>query len=229
LLVQTFHIKARKGSDHISACEVGTRAPEYHSKEDYENSPSVKIETACSIIAHDLERDDIPPCVVDDLGNVTFPPLPPDAPAEFTQSRLFVVHMDFQRNTACLRSALWVLHKINAIILDGTTTHLQTRQEIVRRWKNRELNRGVPIRVLILTSVGRTGINLAAADRLLLMVRTLRECALSTRSMLTPFSRMCSGQLRINTSSLLVYTASLSPRRSMCTTSLCVILRMSSW
>lgn len=184
---------------------------------------------ACNIIAHDLERDDIPPCSIDDDGIVTFPTVPADAPTEFSRNRLFVVHMDFQRNTACLRSALWVLHGIKALVLDGTTTHLKTRQDIVHRWRNRELDQGVPIRVLILTSVGRTGINLAAGDRLLLMVRLPRACGWDARSYDLPLCRTCSGLPRTSIKSSPAFIVSPKRKLCMCTTSLCETRRTNSW
>ena len=141
--------------------------------QDYEENGGMehcaKWDTALKIIGHECLRDDIPPCSVNEAGEVQFPSLPAGAPEVYTQNRKIAVFMEFKSNAAAFASALHVKLGMGGLVLDGDKG-ASVRMPIIDKWKTGGLVDGVPVRVLIFTNVLKAGINLSAADRLILMV-----------------------------------------------------------
>jgi hypothetical protein len=151
-------------------------APIFGSLEDYEQNGGLehcaKWETALQIIKHDCLHDDIPPCTVNEAGEIQIPALSPGATVKPTQNQKIAVFMEFKSNAPAFASAIHVKLNIGALVLDGDKD-ASVRLPIIDKWKCGKVVNGLRIRVLIFTNVLKAGVNLSAADRLILMVSPL--------------------------------------------------------
>lgn len=170
---QRFLIWGRKGTDHAASCSLAASAPIFKSLHDYNENGGMehcaKWDTALEIIRHDCLRDDMPPCSVNEAGEVQFPSLPASAPEAYTQNRKIAVFMEFKSNAAAFASALCMKLGMGGLVLDGDKD-ASVRLPIINKWKTGGLVDGMHARVLIFTNVLKAGVNLSAADRLILMV-----------------------------------------------------------
>ncbi|KAF8321890.1 P-loop containing nucleoside triphosphate hydrolase protein [Cantharellus anzutake] len=161
-----FHLRARKGSDHPDAIEASTQAPVFDDAAQYHANGGAKWKTMLHIIAHGLASDTAPPITLDTHGHLV-PTLDttlaqwkadPDCP----RKRRIAVYMDFTQNVPSFASAIRHVLGFEPFTLTGNTDHAR-RREMVSQWQCDE-NR----RVLIFTSVAAMGINLSAADTLII-------------------------------------------------------------
>jgi hypothetical protein len=111
----------------------------------------------------------MPPCTVDRAGELIYTPLPEGAPADFTTDRKFAIYMEFRQNVRSFVSALRVKAGIGALVLDGSKSVSQ-RLAIIDQWQQGAMVDGLRARALVFTSVLKAGVNLSAADRLILLV-----------------------------------------------------------
>ena len=164
----------------MDACAPGEWAPEFTSKEDYNQKGAEKCkkwDEAINIITHDGSRDDMPPCAVNEAGELIYTALPEDAPVTFTQDRKFAIYMEFKQNIKSFVSALKVKARIGALVLDGSKS-VSERLHIIDKWQQGVIVDGLPARALVFTSVLKAGVNLSAADRLILLVSCCLLCFL---------------------------------------------------
>lgn len=117
------------------------------------------------IIRHELSSDNAPvvePGMPDGITISSFVP-------NRRHRRKVVLYMEFSANCASMKSALHVLYGINSVVLDGKTP-VPKRRLVVQRWTEGFDMDNQACRVLIITSVAGVGINLSAADRLIIFV-----------------------------------------------------------
>jgi hypothetical protein len=114
----------------------------------------------------------MPPCKVTDAGELIYPPLPIGSSPQFTQDRKFAMYMEFKQNIRSFTSALRVKAGVSALVLHGSKSPSE-RLGIIDQWQRGTTIDGLPACVLIFTSVLKAGVNLSAADRLILLVSCL--------------------------------------------------------
>jgi hypothetical protein len=166
---QYFHLRARKGSDHPDAVETSAQAPIFEDAADFQRTGGAKWKAMLHIICHGLASDVAPPIAMDDEGHLV---PTPDAtlaswrfdPTHYSQKRRIAVYMDFTQNVPSFASAIQQVLGFEPFTLTGNTDHTLRRQ-IISQWQRDEVRR-----VLIFTSVAATGINLSAADTLIIAV-----------------------------------------------------------
>ena len=158
----------------------------FTSKNDYNQNGGEKCrkwDETINIIMHDGSRDDMPPCEVSEAGELIYPPLPMASPPEFTQDRKFAVYMEFKQNIRSFTSGLKVKAGISALVLDGSKSPVE-RLGIIDQWQQGIKVDGLPARVLVFTSVLKAGVNLSAADRLILLVSCYLQCFRDTKCLI---------------------------------------------
>jgi hypothetical protein len=121
------------------------------------------------MIRHDCLCEDMPPCTVNEAGEIQSPALPPSTPKTYTQNQKIAVFMEFKSNAPAFASAIQVKLKMGTLVLDGDKD-ASIRLPIIDKWKRSDIVDGMRVRVLIFTNILKAGVNLSAADWLILMV-----------------------------------------------------------
>lgn len=155
---------------------MGASAPVFKTLEEWEANPSEKMLVACTLINHELSSDTAPPITFDEQGGPIFPLVPPPLN---TPQRNIAMYMEFTSNCASMASVLWVKFGINCMILDGSVS-VDRRRAIIQAFACGVDLKGKPCRVLILTKVAGVGVNLSAADRLIIVVSIMLFCITSS-------------------------------------------------
>ena len=131
--------------------------------------PPVKALMAAKLAAYELERDDNQPAYYDaERGETVFPGPAPDfksTETEITRKRLVVIYTEFPHNAPSFISVLWHKHQIKCVHLKAEMSSVEKQRQI-RMWRKRHAES----RVLMISPADRVGINLSAADRIILLV-----------------------------------------------------------
>ncbi|KAF8318068.1 P-loop containing nucleoside triphosphate hydrolase protein [Cantharellus anzutake] len=110
----------------------------------------------------------MPPCKVTDAGELIYPPLPIGSSPQFMQDQKFAVYMEFKQNIQSFTSALRVKAGVSALVLHGSKSPSE-RLGIIDQWQCGTIINGLLACVLIFTSMLKAGVNLLAADWLILL------------------------------------------------------------
>ncbi|KAF8054476.1 P-loop containing nucleoside triphosphate hydrolase protein [Lyophyllum atratum] len=131
--------------------------PSFKTLQEWAPVKSTKMEVCAEICKHYLSRDDV--------GDVTFAngvPVFPDIPANLAekirQNRRIIIYSEFSSMAPLLQNVL-ELHGVPSLTLNGKMS-VEQRNKHVRDF----YNDAHPARVLIFSSVGSAGLNLAIAD-----------------------------------------------------------------
>ncbi|TFK60078.1 hypothetical protein BDN72DRAFT_905285 [Pluteus cervinus] len=121
--------------------------------------PSAKLAFTIKLLKHCLLHDDAPPPSLTPEGNILFPECP-EVPAGQTapQTRKILLYHEFPMMAHTIRSALAV-NGIPCAVINGSMT-ITARNTVIRRF----INAPNSPRVLLLSSVGGTGLNMARAS-----------------------------------------------------------------
>ncbi|TDL13173.1 P-loop containing nucleoside triphosphate hydrolase protein, partial [Rickenella mellea] len=154
-----FFMDIRKGLGHISAIGLGRTGPVFTTMEAFKRNKSSKIERSAQMIRHILRRDDAPEIEFTTEGEVTFPPLPqiPEGQPEPGRTNQVLVYCEFAALIPCVVS-VYRLFGIKCLWIDGNIP-VNTRQERIDRFRA-----GKDERVMIMSAVGMTGLNLSCAN-----------------------------------------------------------------
>ncbi|RDB15031.1 Protein CHROMATIN REMODELING 5 [Hypsizygus marmoreus] len=137
--------------------DLAENIPKFHSLDEWEGKKSTKFDTCARMCRHLLTCDDAPEIIVEG-GTVVYPPIPPRASgASIPQETKILVYQEFPSLGPLLRNVL-DLYGIRYMYIDGQTS-FQDRAKIVKSFCDDPL-----CRVLIISSVGSTGLNLTEAS-----------------------------------------------------------------
>ncbi len=134
---------------------------------EWEQRPATKLAALIQLLQHLLSDDAVePPTVID--GSVVYPSLP--AGPSTSQTRKILVYYEYPMSTTTMESVM-KLYGIVPFVLNGSMK-IKDRDDKVQKFiHSHDPNR----RVLLFSSVGAAGLNLACADTVILFVscRTL--------------------------------------------------------
>ncbi|TFK64365.1 P-loop containing nucleoside triphosphate hydrolase protein [Pluteus cervinus] len=135
--------------------------PHFRTKEDWEKSPGGKLAFTIKLLQHCLRHDKAPPPTVNSDGDVEFPGLPesPSGSESATPERKILMYHEFPMMAHTIASALEV-NGIKCYVVNGSMT-ITERNQTLRKYVD---NVDPSVRVLLLSSVGITGLNLACAS-----------------------------------------------------------------
>ncbi|KAF9455565.1 P-loop containing nucleoside triphosphate hydrolase protein [Collybia nuda] len=158
---QSFYIGHRMAVNYARETPE-EKIPHFKTLEEWEAKKSTKIDTCVKLCQHLLSHDDAPEVFVAN-GSVVYPPLPNGTdPSKATRKRKVVIYQEFPSHGPLLRNIL-DLYGIKHLYLDGQT-QFGKRAKIVK-----EFNESGEYRVLIVSSVGATGLNLSVASVMILL------------------------------------------------------------
>ncbi|KAF8054096.1 P-loop containing nucleoside triphosphate hydrolase protein [Lyophyllum atratum] len=146
IVSRSFYIHHRM-SVGFARLDMDDPIPVFHSLAEWDTQKSTKIDTCARMVRHILTDDNAPDMIFDD--GIEFPDIPPPNPGE--------------KLTADLLQIL-TLYGIDHKYIDGDTTFKQ-RNKIVHQFKT-----DPSFRVLIVSAVGGTGLNLTVASVIIFLV-----------------------------------------------------------
>ncbi|TFK61411.1 P-loop containing nucleoside triphosphate hydrolase protein [Pluteus cervinus] len=134
--------------------------PRILSKEHWEDNRGGKLQALIDLVLHLLSHDDASPPTVDGDGSISYPPIPTVSPGQLPpQTRKILINHEWTMMSHTIQSALAV-HGIGCFVLNGST-HAKDRDPIIQDFiHNTDPNK----RVLLFSSVGSSGLNLAVAS-----------------------------------------------------------------
>ncbi|KAF8054482.1 P-loop containing nucleoside triphosphate hydrolase protein [Lyophyllum atratum] len=160
--------------------------PSFKTLQEWAPVKSTKMEVCAEICKHYLSRDDV--------GDVTFAngvPVFPDIPANLAekirQNRRIIIYSEFSSMAPLLQNVL-ELHGVPSLTLNGKMS-VEQRNKHVRDF----YNDAHPARVLIFSSVGSAGLNLAIADVVIFFDFLSSKTPGSNRGPLKTYSRPGAG------------------------------------
>ncbi|TDL13439.1 P-loop containing nucleoside triphosphate hydrolase protein, partial [Rickenella mellea] len=130
--------------------------------EQWEGNKSTKIESTVGMCKHILSRDDAPEIKFSNEGVITYPPLPeiPEGKKTPGKTDQILIYCEFAALIPCIVSVL-KLHGIDALYIDGNMSS-DKRHDTVNKFRS-----GRHGRVLIMSPVGTTGLNLSCANHVI--------------------------------------------------------------
>lgn len=136
--------------------------PTFKSIEDWNAHPGSKLAMLINLLQHLLYDDNVDHPTVEN-EEVVFPPRQGEPKS---QSRKILVYYEYPTSTSTIVSALQV-HGINPYIINGGIGPKKRDQAVQDFIQGIDVNR----RVLLFSSVGAAGLNLACADVVILYVQ----------------------------------------------------------
>ncbi|KAG6903925.1 hypothetical protein DXG01_013848 [Tephrocybe rancida] len=137
--------------------------PTFATLPEWELVKSTKMDTCARMTRHLLSRDDAPPMIFKD-GIVEYSPVPEPQPGEdVKKTKKIIIYQEFPSLGPLLRNIL-TLYGIKHVYIDGQTS-FQKRNKIVKAFRE-----DPTIRVIIISSVGSTGLNLTIACIIIFLV-----------------------------------------------------------
>jgi TATA-binding protein-associated factor len=130
--------------------------------DEWEKRPGTKLLALMELLWHLLSNDDAKPPTVTD-GAIVYPSLPAGCAA--SQQRKILVYYEYPMSTATIQSVM-KLYGIIPFILNGNMK-MQDRDDAVQKFIH---TKDPAQRVLLFSSVGAAGLNLACADTVVLFV-----------------------------------------------------------
>ncbi|KAJ3494060.1 hypothetical protein NLJ89_g10889 [Agrocybe chaxingu] len=156
IVSRSFYIEYRMGVGYarLSLLEP---IPRFNNLLHWEEHKSTKFDICARICKHLLTRDDAPPMTFED-GKVSFPPIPSAAPGEIVpQDTKILIYQEFPSLGPLLRQVL-DFQELLHLFIDGQTS-FQRRAAIVAEFLSDPKQR-----ILIVSSVGSSGLNLSRAN-----------------------------------------------------------------
>jgi hypothetical protein len=176
----SFYLPSRMGATY-PRLSLKDKIPRFKSMDDWESHKTTKVDICARMCSHLLSRDDAPSMIFED-GTVIFPEVPAPMPGERVSQELkLLVYEDFaslgplvQDVRALLtaafldiqRTQVFTLYNIRHLYMDGHASYA-ARAKMVHTF-----NTDPSIRVLFITSVGASGLNLTKASVVIFLVRT---------------------------------------------------------
>ncbi len=130
--------------------------------DEWAKRPGTKLLALMRLLQHLLSDDAAKPPVVND-GAIVYPPLP-DGQAT-SQQRKILVYYEYPMSTATVQSVM-MLYGVTPFIINGDM-RTKDRDEAVQEFIH---TKDPARRVLLFSSVGAAGLNLACADTVILFV-----------------------------------------------------------
>ncbi|GLB33117.1 putative helicase [Lyophyllum shimeji] len=153
---RAFYIEHRKCVG-FARYDLTEAVPVFSTLTEWEEKKSTKFDTCARMCRHILTRDDAPPMIFEN-GVVVYPDIPLPKPGEnILRETKILIYQEFPSLGPLLRNVL-ELYGIRCMFIDGQTS-LNKRAQIVDKFRN-----DPSLRVLIVSSVGSTGLNLTAAS-----------------------------------------------------------------
>lgn len=140
--------------------------PKFFTLEEWNANLPTKFDACARICKHILARDDAPDIMCFD-GKLIFPEFPALEPGETPmQESKILVYLEYPTLSPLIRSAL-TLHGMgqNFAMINGRTS-FKNRAKIVEKFKN-----DPKCRILVISSVAGTGLNLTPANNIIFLVR----------------------------------------------------------
>ncbi|KAF5359465.1 hypothetical protein D9756_003663 [Leucocoprinus leucothites] len=135
--------------------------PTFRSLKEWQPRKSTKMDVCANICAHYLTDDRVGD-VTFDGGDVSFPDIPGEFLTDPQQSRRIIIYAEFPSMTPLLQNVL-SLYGVKNIAISGKIQFKQRDKRIKQFYDDSD-----PARVLIFSSVGSAGLNLAIADVVIL-------------------------------------------------------------
>jgi hypothetical protein len=168
---QRFFIEYRKGLLHFEAAAKGSVVKAIQDEADFETRGGTKMKMIVTILKHRFTQNWMPQIVFNIDGTADYPPVsPPPQPADpqdldaaellawqLQSSRKAILFQVFTSMREFIASCL-IVNGIKCAWINGEMSFAQ-RAEAVERFRS-----DAEIRVLIISAVGGTGLNLAFAD-----------------------------------------------------------------
>ncbi len=130
--------------------------------DEWEKRPGTKLNALMQLLLHLLSDDTVEPPTVTD-GTIVYPPLPDGHPT--SRQRKILVYYEYPMSTATVQSVM-KLYGIIPFVLNGNMK-VKDRDEAVQEFIH---TKDPARRVLLFSSVGVAGLNLACADTVILFV-----------------------------------------------------------
>ncbi|KDQ05768.1 hypothetical protein BOTBODRAFT_122291 [Botryobasidium botryosum FD-172 SS1] len=140
--------------------------------EEYRANPSSKLDVLVFLLRHHLQRDDNGPVHFDEDGKITDDgKAPPLARGQVAAQETKIL---LTRDVSL--SQVLALHGIGVCSIDGKTPQAE-RTKILQAFNALEAHvvDGLPCRVLVVSQVGSTGLNIARANIVMLFVSSLAD------------------------------------------------------
>ena len=138
------------------------RFPSFSSMDEWEKRPGTKLVTLMKLLQHLLSDDAVePPTVID--GSIVYPSLP--AGHSTSKTRKILVYYEYPMSTSTVESVM-KLYGVVPFIINGAMK-IKDRDNAVQRFIH---SNDPDRRVLLFSSVGAAGLNLACADTVILFV-----------------------------------------------------------
>ncbi|KAF9455402.1 P-loop containing nucleoside triphosphate hydrolase protein, partial [Collybia nuda] len=158
IVSRSFYIEHRMAMG-FARTDLTVPPPIFKTLEEWEKVKSTKIDTCARLCKYLLSRDDAPQPTVEN-GQIHFPELPPLQPGQVVTNTLRILVFSIFINCIQILS----LYGIQYLYIDGQTSYGQ-RAKIVKKFCE-----DPEYRVLIISAVGSTGLNLTVASRLIFTV-----------------------------------------------------------
>lgn len=178
VMSRSFYIEHRMAIG-FARLDLSKAPPKFNSLEEWERVKSTKMDTCARMVQHILSRDDAPDPIIKD-GYICFPNLPPLPVGQLPSFlRKLLIYLDYVTLGPLLKNVrlrrlylllfvdafqILTLYGIKFLYIDGQTS-FNNRAKIVKRFRE-----DPTYRVLIISSVGSTGLNLTVADTVIFLV-----------------------------------------------------------
>ncbi|KAJ3525636.1 hypothetical protein NM688_g8374 [Phlebia brevispora] len=164
-LGQHFYVQSRTGSIHPSCVYPDTfPSPKFRSKDKWKMDPPAKLDALLETVLHCLRKDNAPPLMTDEEGNLKPDPgyTPEPRPDDLTEPDKIVIFSPFPMHNMLIRKLLR-LYGIECIEINGTMS-LKKRAENLAKFMNSDANGP---RVLLVSNIGTVGLNIDKANILI--------------------------------------------------------------
>ncbi|KAF5362322.1 hypothetical protein D9756_002850 [Leucocoprinus leucothites] len=131
--------------------------PTFKSLDEWEQSKSTKMDICARVCAHYLTHDDVEDVKFEN-GQAVFPTVTMEQGRDYPRQRRIIIYAEFTSMAPLLRNVLY-LYGVKTLAINGKIS-LEERDKRVKRLYDANDDS----RVLIFSSVGSAGLNLAAAD-----------------------------------------------------------------
>ncbi|KAF9444080.1 hypothetical protein P691DRAFT_678274 [Macrolepiota fuliginosa MF-IS2] len=131
--------------------------PTFKTREEWDPVKSTKMDVCGRISFHYLTRDDVPDVEFHD-GKLVLPEVPPLPEKDIRKTRRIIIYAEFASMAPLLQNVLQ-LHGVECLIINGTMSFDQRDRRVKEFYSDKH-----PARVLVFSSVGCAGLNLAIAD-----------------------------------------------------------------
>ncbi|KAJ3563513.1 hypothetical protein NP233_g8897 [Leucocoprinus birnbaumii] len=156
ILTKKFYLEYRTG---VAFAQEDPAAPYpiFKSLEEWASKMSTKMDTCARACVHYLTHDDVPDITFED-GELVLPKVEVQPGQKVTRARRIIIYSEFSSMASLFQNVLG-LYGVPSLTINGQMT-FQQRDQCIKKFhdpKNEE-------RVLIFSSVGSAGLNLAIAD-----------------------------------------------------------------